>query len=286
MKGVLLLGGLGSRLWPLTTSVNKHLLPVYDKPLVFYSLSLLLLIGVKKVAAVVNPSDVVAFRTLLGSGSQLGLDITYIEQQEPLGIAQIPTLVEDFTAGEKFVLALGDNIFFGAGLVERLKRVWNEFNSGAVAFSYRVENPHEFGVVVLSENGEVIKLVEKPKEWVSDRALVGLYFLDGSAGERASKLSISSRGEYEIVDLLISYPDLQIASLGRGDFWLDTGSPAGLHKASSFVESVQSRQGLLIGSIHEAALSTGNISLNDLKKQIFGKKGQYFDLLARLLLNV
>jgi len=251
-------GGSGTRLHPLTKSVNKHLLPVFDKPLIYYPLTTLMLAGIREFALVTSPSEVEKFRQLLGDGSQFGIDIRYVEQQKPAGIAQGLTLTQDFIKGKKVGFILGDNLFHGIGLGRQLAQHQNI--EGAHIFAYQVANPESYGVVELSPNGEVIDLHEKPKNPPSDLAVTGLYFYDEEVSEHAARLAPSARGELEITDLNRVYlqkGSLQMTVLSKGTAWLDTGTFAGLHDASSYIRIVEERQNSKIGDPLEAAQNQG-----------------------------
>lgn len=257
MIGLLLAGGAGSRLWPNTVGSSKQLLPVFNKPMIYYSLSSLMLAGIRSIYIVVSPEHLISYKRLLGDGDDFGVELQYLVQDQPNGIAETIKLLPESCASEKLLLALGDNLFFGSqvGTAMSVK----DF-SGALAFGVRVSNPSEFGVVVLDADGRPISLEEKPTQPVSDIAIPGLYFLDESARARAGTLRPSKRGELEITSLLESYLSdnlLSIEILPRGTAWLDTGRAQSLARASQFVEAVEANQGLLIGSPHEVAWRQG-----------------------------
>jgi glucose-1-phosphate thymidylyltransferase len=280
-KGIILAGGSGSRLWPITMGVSKQLLPIYDKPMVYYPLSVLMLAGIREIALISTPEDQLAFIRLLGDGSQWGLSITYIIQPSPDGLAQAYLLAEDFLAGSPSVMVLGDNIFFGHGLPEVLAAAL-ERPMGGTVFGYRVADPERYGVVQFDADGRVLQIIEKPAVPPSNFAVTGLYFLDGTAPARAKTIRPSSRGELEIVDLLDTYLSegtLSVQKMGRGFAWLDTGTHGSLLDAGNFVRTLQARQGLQVGCPDEIAYRAGWIDGPALaaRAAIFGKNdyGQY-----------
>ena len=280
-KGIILAGGSGSRLWPITMGVSKQLLPIYDKPMVYYPLSVLMLAGIREIALISTPEDQPAFIRLLGDGSQWGLSITYIIQPSPDGLAQAYLLAEDFLAGSPSVMVLGDNIFFGHGLPEVLAAAL-EMSMGGTVFGYRVADPERYGVVQFDADGRVLQIIEKPEVPPSNFAVTGLYFLDGTAPARAKTIRPSSRGELEIVDLLETYlaeGTLSVQKMGRGFAWLDTGTHGSLLDAGNFVRTLQARQGLQVGCPDEIAYRAGWIDGPALaaRAAIFGKNdyGQY-----------
>ena len=280
-KGIILAGGSGSRLWPITMGVSKQLLPIYDKPMVYYPLSVLMLAGIREIALISTPEDQPAFIRLLGDGSQWGLSITYIIQPSPDGLAQAYLLAEDFLAGSPSVMVLGDNIFFGHGLPEVLAAAL-ERSMGGTVFGYRVADPERYGVVQFDADGRVLQIIEKPAVPPSNFAVTGLYFLDGTAPARAKTIRPSSRGELEIVDLLETYLSegtLSVQKMGRGFAWLDTGTHGSLLDAGNFVRTLQARQGLQVGCPDEIAYRAGWIDGPALaaRAAIFGKNdyGQY-----------
>lgn len=285
-KGIILAGGSGTRLYPITMAVSKQLLPLYDKPMIYYPLSVLMLAGIREIAIITTPQDQEQFRRLLGDGSQWGLEFTYIVQPSPDGLAHAYLLAEDFLAGAPSAMVLGDNIFFGHGLPDVLAAA-DAQKSGGTVFGYRVADPERYGVVDFSEDGSVRSIVEKPSQPASNYAVTGLYFLDGTAPARARDVTPSARGELEITSLLSMYLDegaLQVQHMGRGYAWLDTGTHASLLDAGNFVRTLSERQGLLIGSPDEIAWSNGWMDDAGLKKraEIFGKT-QYGRFLAQLL---
>jgi len=268
MKGIILAGGTGSRLWPITQVVSKQLLPVYDKPMIYYPLTTLILSGVTDVLVITSPSQKQQFKDLLGDGAQWGIKISYASQSAPRGIAEAFIIGEDFIAGEPSTLILGDNLLYGPGMGRQLAK--NFTSSGASICAYQVEDPSDYGVVVFGNDGRVIKLVEKSKTLISNWAIPGLYFYDSSVTDRARSLKPSSRGELEITDLNNSYLEegaLNVIQLPRATAWLDLGTPKNLLEASNFVQSLQDRQGLIIGSPEEASLIMQRITLDQLTIQ-------------------
>ena len=254
-KGIILAGGSGTRLYPLTIAVSKQLLPIYDKPMVYYPLTVLMLAGIKDILIITTPQDQDQFQRLLGDGSQWGIHLEYKIQPSPDGLAQAFILAEDFLDGSPSAMVLGDNIFFGHGLPEILAAA-NEQTSGATVFGYHVSDPERYGVVAFDDNGKVQSIVEKPNMPPSNYAVTGLYFVDGSAPQRAKQVKPSSRGELEITSLLESYLSdggLNVEKMGRGYAWLDTGTHASLLDASNFVRTLTERQGLQVGSPDEVA---------------------------------
>ncbi|MCA1907272.1 MAG: glucose-1-phosphate thymidylyltransferase RfbA [Magnetospirillum sp.] len=263
MKGIILAGGTGSRLRPVTLAVCKQLLPVYDKPMVFYPLSVLMLAGIDDILLISTERDQPLFRNLLGDGSHLGVKIRYAVQDSPAGLPQAFTIGADHMDGQRTAMVLGDNIFFGEGMGSLLMAAMG--GAGAVGFCTRVTDPQRYGVVSFGADGKVRALQEKPKKPVSDWALTGLYVVDGDAPERAAKLKPSSRGELEMVDLLGSYLDqgrLSMIKVGRGYAWFDAGTHDSLLEASEFVRTVEGRQGLKVACLEEIALRRGFIDLD------------------------
>jgi glucose-1-phosphate thymidylyltransferase len=265
MKGILLAGGTGSRLHPLTRAVSKQLLPVYNKPMIYYPLSTLMLAGIREILIVTTARDQRQFKSLLGNGEHLGLSIEYVIQDEPRGIAHALLLGEEFAEGGNVALILGDNIFYGAGVGISLKSYATK--AGATVFAQRVADPSRYGVVELDSEGNPTALEEKPTNPKSDLAVTGLYFFDNTAFDRARSIKPSSRGELEVTDLNLSYlasGDLQVYSLPRGTAWLDTGTVESLAQASEFVKVVESRQGFMIACPEEIAWKYGYLNNKDL----------------------
>lgn len=280
-KGIILAGGSGTRLYPITMGVSKQLLPVYDKPMIYYPLSALMLAGIREIAVITTPEDQAQFRRLLGDGSQWGISLTYIVQPSPDGLAQAYILAEDFLAGAPSAMVLGDNIFFGHGLPEMLAAADVRLEGGTV-FGYHVADPERYGVVDFDPEGRARSIVEKPDVPPSNYAVTGLYFLDASAPERARAVKPSARGELEITTLLESYLEqglLRVETMGRGYAWLDTGTHGSLLDAGNFVRTLEERQGLQTGSPDEIAYALGWIDRDGLRERakLFGKNayGRY-----------
>lgn len=268
-KGIILAGGTGSRLWPITLGVSKQLLPIHDKPMIYYPLSVLMLGGIREVAIITTPEDQAQFQRLLGDGAQWGLSLTYIVQPSPDGLAQAYLLARDFLGGAPSVLVLGDNIFFGHGLPEMLAEADAKTQGGTV-FGYRVSDPERYGVVDFDQNGQVRAIVEKPQQPPSNYAVTGLYYLDARAPELAARVKPSPRGELEIADLLEIYRaegSLNVERMGRGYAWLDTGTHGSLLDAGNFVRTLENRQGLQVGCPDEIAYRQGWISRADLAER-------------------
>lgn len=267
MKGIILAGGRGSRLFPLTRGVSKQLLPVYDKPMVYYPLSMLMLAGIREILVISTPESLPAFRMLLGKGDHWGLNFTYSEQAEPRGLADAFLVGKDFIQSEPVCLILGDNIFFGHGLPASLRKA-AELKSGATIFAYPVRDPQRYGVVEFDESGKALSIEEKPANPRSRYAVPGIYFYDRQVIEIAENLEPSPRGELEITDLNCIYlerGDLQVEVLGRGVAWLDAGTQASLLQAANFVQAVEDRQGMMISCPEEIAYRLGYIDLAQLR---------------------
>ena len=286
MKGIILAGGRGTRLHPLTISVSKQILPVYDKPMVYYPLSMLMLAGIRDILIVSSPEDIPLFQRLLGDGTQWGIAFSYAEQREPRGLADAFIVGAEFLKGEGACLILGDNIFFGHGLPELLQNA-AQLDHGAVVFAYPVHDPERYGVVEFDEDGKAVNLEEKPEKPRSHFAVPGLYFYDQRVTEYAASLQPSTRAELEITDLNRIYMrqgELHVTQLGRGVAWLDAGTHESLLQASNFVQTVEERQGLMISSPEEIAFRKGFIDRFQLEKLINGLgKNNYSRNLLRLL---
>ena len=288
MKGIILAGGSGTRLHPATLAVNKQLLPIYDKPMIYYPMSVLMLAGIREILLISSPEYIDNYRRLFGTGEELGLDIQYKIQPSPDGLAQAFVLGEDFIGGDRAALVLGDNIFFGAGMSALLARAVNR-EKGATVFSYQVDTPEAYGVVELDSEGRAISLEEKPQAPKSRQAVTGLYFYDNRVVDLAKKVKPSARGEYEITDLNRAYMEmgeLYVEQLSRGYAWLDTGTHESLIEASEFVRAVQKRQGVQVACLEEIAFHNGFITRDQLKArgEVFGKTayGRYLlDVVAQ-----
>jgi glucose-1-phosphate thymidylyltransferase len=276
MKGIILAGGSGTRLNPLTTVVGKQLLPVYDKPMIYYPLSTLILAGVDEVLLITTPQEISRFTQLLGDGSQFGIEISYQIQESPKGLAQGVQLASKFTGNESFWFILGDNLFHGPDFGLQLQAISGR-SHGAHIFAYRVSNPSEYGVVRFSDSDDsILELVEKPIQFVSNWAIPGIYFFDNTADSRCLEITPSSRGELEIIDLIKSYAnsgEITANKVSRGNAWFDLGTPDSLLTGAQFVQLIQSRQGMLVGSPEEASFRRGFISKTDIQAR-FGAKGR------------
>ncbi len=269
-KGIILAGGIGTRMSPLTKAVNKQLLPLYDKPLIFYPLSLLMLAGIKKILIIVNKGQLNQFRKILPEKNNLGISIEYKEQNKPLGLPDAFLIGKKFIGNDSVSLILGDNFFYGQSLTKILKKNLN-FKSGAKIFVHPVKNPNQYGVAILNKRKKVVKLVEKPKKIKSNLAVTGLYFFDNNAIQYSNELKPSKRGELEIIDLLNLYKKrnkLKIEFIGRGGVWLDTGNVKDYYEATNFISAVENRQGLKIACLEEIAYKNKWITKKDIKNSI------------------
>jgi len=285
LKGILLAGGSGTRLYPVTRGVSKQLLPIYDKPMVYYPLSVLMLAGIREVLLISTPQDLPAFRRLLGDGTRLGLRIAYAPQPRPEGIAQAFLIASEWLAGERVALVLGDNLFYGHGLPEALARATARAR-GATVFAYFVRDPERYGVLAFDPQGRAVDLVEKPAVAPSPWAVTGLYFYDERVVGIARALAPSARGEREITDVNRAYLEegsLEVEKLGRGFAWLDTGTHESLHQAASFIQAVQERQGLMVSCVEEIAFRRGYIDRATLRAHADEmKNNSYGAYLARI----
>lgn len=286
MKGIILAGGSGTRLYPVTKAISKQLIPINDKPMIYYPLSVLMMARIKDILIISTPDDMPSFKRLLGDGSNLGLNISYIEQPKPDGIAKAFILAEEFIKNDQVTLILGDNIFYGYDFSKLLVDNVKNIKKGATIFSYEVSDPERFGVVEFDKRGNALSLEEKPKRPKSSHAVVGLYIYDNKVIDYAKNLKPSQRGELEITDLNKKYlqlKQLNVATLGKGFAWLDTGTPKSLLEASHFVSTIEKRQGIKIGCIEEAAYKNHWISKKQLKKISEGMRntsyGKYLEKL-------
>lgn len=290
MKGIILAGGSGTRLHPLTLAVSKQLLPVYDKPMIYYPISVLMLAGIKEILIISTPHDLPNFKKLLGDGSSFGVSFSYAEQPSPDGLAQAFIIGEKFIGNDDVCLILGDNIFYGAGfqkmLAESLNTVKEEQN--AVVFGYYVDDPNRYGVAEFDDSGKVLNIEEKPKEPKSNYAVVGLYFYPNSVVQLAKNVQPSSRGELEITSVNQHYlakNQLKLQRMSRGFAWLDTGTHESLTEATEFIKALEKRTGLKVGCLEEIAFSYKWITKEQLKTQISDMKGEYFDYIKKKVLN-
>jgi glucose-1-phosphate thymidylyltransferase len=284
-KGIILAGGRGTRLSPLTKIINKQLLPLYDKPLIFYPLSILMLAGIRDVLIITNPNEEENFRKILGNGSSFGIKVKYLEQNKPNGLPEAFIIGEQFIKNSSVALILGDNFFYGQGFTKRLKKK-KKSDLGATIFTYQVNNPQDYGIVELKKN-RIVSIKEKPKKTNSNLAITGLYFFDKNVVNLSKKLKLSKRKELEIVDLLKAYlkrKKLKIEYMGRGSAWLDTGNADSLFETSQFIANIEKRQGLKIACLEEIALNNKWISKSIIKQQIkFYGNCYYSDYLKKLL---
>ena len=286
MKGIILAGGSGTRLYPITKAISKQITPIYDKPMIYYPLSVLMLAGIKEILIISTPRDVKVFEELLGNGSSFGLTISYAIQEQPNGLAEAFLIGETFIGNDSCALVLGDNIFYGQGFTGMLKSAVSQ-KEGATIFGYYVSNPEDFGVVEFDKNGKAISLEEKPKNPKSNYAIPGLYFYDNTVVKKAKEVKPSKRGELEITTLNEMYlkeEKLNVVTLGRGMAWLDTGTHEGLLEASNFVKTIQSRQGVMVACPEEIAYRNGWItkeSVKELAKSL--SKSEYGKYLVNLI---
>ena len=285
-KGIILAGGMGTRMSPLTKAVNKQLLPIYDKPLIFYPLSILMLSKIKDVLIIVNKGQLKQYKKVIPNGKNLGINITYVEQDKPIGLPDAFILGEKFIKKDNVALILGDNFFYGQNLSEKLKQL-TTLKKGATILLHKVKKPENYGVAKLDKNNQISKLVEKPKKFFSDLAVTGLYYFDNKVVKLSKKLRPSKRGEIEIIDLINEYKKLGELNgdlIGRGAAWLDTGTIDDFYKTSAFVEAIENRQGLKIACIEEIALNNKWIGKKEIYESIkFYGKCNYSEYLKKLI---
>lgn len=286
MKGIILAGGSGTRLYPITMAVSKQLLPIYDKPMIYYPLSTLMLAGIREILVITTPQDQAQFQRLLGDGSQYGLRLSYAAQPSPDGLAQAFIIGREFVGKDNVALVLGDNIFYGHGLPEDLRRA-SQRQEGATVFAYQVRDPERYGVVEFDSESRAISLEEKPKAPRSFWAVTGLYFYDNRVLDVAANLKPSERGELEITDVnrvYLEWNALHVEKLGRGIAWLDTGTHESLHQASGFIQTLQERQGLMVSCLEEIAYHEGWMSADDVRRIAEPmKKNEYGQYLLRMI---
>ena len=288
MKGIILAGGSGTRLYPVTKAISKQMIPVYDKPMIYYPLSIFMLAGIREILIISTTRDILVFQELLGSGNELGLSISYEIQESPKGLAEAFIIGEEFIGSDSVALILGDNLFYGHGFTGMLEKAVKN-NAGATIFGYYVKNPKDFGVVEFDSDGKVVSLEEKPKNPKSNYAIPGIYFYDNSVVEKAKAVLPSERGELEITsinEMYLKENSLNVISLGRGMAWLDTGTFDGLLEASNFVKTIQTRQGIMIACLEEIAYNKGwidDIQLLERSKSL--EKTSYGEYLLSLLKN-
>ena len=287
MKGIVLAGGTGSRLWPITRTVSKQLLPIYDKPMIYYPISTLMLAGIREMLIITTPHDQSQFKELLGDGSELGVSFQYATQPEPKGLAQAFTIGEEFLSGESCLMILGDNIFHGAGLGRDLVRELP--STGAHIFTYEVSNPSDYGILEVGQDGNPVSITEKPAEYISNLAVTGLYFFDSNVSEVAKNVQPSARGELEITSIIDHYlqlGSLSFTQLSRGAAWLDTGNPDSLNDAAAYVRIIEDRTGLKIACLEEISLSQGWIIASQIESKIEQyKSNPYARYLGKLIDN-
>ena len=285
MKGIVLAGGTGSRLWPITRSISKQLLPVYDKPMIYYPISTLMLAGIREILIITTPHDQSQFKELLGDGSEIGVSFVYATQPEPKGLAQAFTIGEEFLAGDSCLMILGDNIFHGAGMGRDIIRELP--NSGAHIFTYEVSNPSDYGILEVNNDGSAISITEKPIEFISNLAVTGVYFFDGKVSDVAKNVKPSKRGEMEITSVIDHYlksGTLTFTRLSRGSAWLDTGNPDSLNDAAAYVKIIEDRTGLKIACLEEISFNQGWMTSAQLQNRILNyKDNSYARYLGRLL---
>ena len=283
--GIILCGGSGTRLLPTTSYLNKHLMPIYDKPMIYYSLSIIFLSGIRNITLVCNTNQLNMFRDLLGNGEEFGVEITYSTQDEPEGIPHAINNALNTKPYSKFLTVLGDNFIFGEKFFTRLEKIFNSTETCSI-FSQNVKNPENFGVIQLNEKNEIQKIVEKPKEYLSSKAVIGLYIFNSDFQNKFLEINKSDRNEFEITDLIMCYDNKQILHnpVGRGTAWFDMGTVNSFYNSSSFVKTIQERQGLLICSPHEIAFRNSWITENDLKKYLDSlKDSEYAENLNTIL---